>query len=99
MDRAQIQRIRELQPGSLLAPLSETQRVRLVTAMGEAERLMQASAVKISAERAASADAQWCLEQYFHELSERFDEIKRMWVASSAHHWFQKTGLQALGEQ
>jgi DNA-binding MarR family transcriptional regulator/ribosomal protein S18 acetylase RimI-like enzyme len=58
---------------SLLAPLSESQRQRLVAAMSEAERLMQASAVEIRAEAAASTDAQRCLQQYYEEIAERFD--------------------------
>jgi DNA-binding MarR family transcriptional regulator/GNAT superfamily N-acetyltransferase len=59
---------------SLLAPLGATERDRLVEAMAEVERLLSASAVQISVEPAASAEAQWCLQQYFRELSERFED-------------------------
>lgn len=58
---------------SILAPLGEFQQQRLVTAMGEVERLIQVSAVDISPEDPNNNDAIWCLEQYFMELSERFD--------------------------
>ena len=58
---------------SLLAPLSESQRQRLVAAMSEAELLMQASAVEIRAEAVAGTDAQHCLQQYYDEIGRRFD--------------------------
>jgi DNA-binding MarR family transcriptional regulator/GNAT superfamily N-acetyltransferase len=58
---------------SLLAPLSAGQRAQLVTAMAEVERLLRASAVEIQLESSNSADSVWCLEQYFHELAERFE--------------------------
>jgi GNAT superfamily N-acetyltransferase len=56
-----------------LAPLSAGQRARLVAAMGEVERLINASAVQITRETPGSSTARWCLEQYFHELARRFD--------------------------
>jgi len=58
---------------SVLTPLNDTQRARLVKAMVEAEQLMQASAVEVAPERITSAESQDCLEQYFAELRERFD--------------------------
>ena len=57
---------------SVLAPLSTTQRDRLIAAMAQVERLMRASAVQIKAEAPDSADARWCLEEYFRELAGRF---------------------------
>jgi DNA-binding MarR family transcriptional regulator/GNAT superfamily N-acetyltransferase len=57
---------------SVLVPLSPDQRGRLVAAMAEIERLMQASAVRIGAEAPNSADALWCIEEYFRELATRF---------------------------
>lgn len=41
--------------------------------MTEVERLMLASAVRIAAEPADSAEARWCVAQYFRELGRRFD--------------------------
>lgn len=58
---------------SLLAPLSVNHQNRLVSAMREVELLIQASAVELSLEDPNKVDAIWCLQQYFDELSERFD--------------------------
>jgi GNAT superfamily N-acetyltransferase len=58
---------------SVLTPLSPTQRKNLTAAMAEVERLMRASAVRIDAAPAESADARWCLTQYFSELAGRFE--------------------------
>lgn len=58
---------------SILEPLSVSQRTRLVAAMAEVERLLRASAVRISIEDPSSTDARWCLEQYFSELDARFE--------------------------
>ncbi len=58
---------------SLVEPLDTRQRERLVAAMAEVERLLQASAVTIGEEAADSRDAQGCIRQYLEELSRRFD--------------------------
>lgn len=58
---------------SVLAPLSAAQQARLVTAMSEVERLMQASAVTVETEPASSADARYCLSAFYQELARRFD--------------------------
>ena len=58
---------------SILDPLSAAQRDRMIAAMAEVERLMRASAVRIGAEAADSADAQRCIAQYFKENARRFD--------------------------
>lgn len=58
---------------SLLAPLGERQRERLLAAMGEVERLMRASSVTIEPVDPSSADARRCIEAYFRELEERFE--------------------------
>ena len=57
----------------MLAPLSARQRTRLIAAMGEVEHLLQASAVRFAIEDPSSADARWCLGQYFSELDARFE--------------------------
>ncbi len=57
----------------MLEPLGESQRARLVSAMAEVERLLRASAVRVATEDPGSADARWCLEQYFAELDARFE--------------------------
>jgi DNA-binding MarR family transcriptional regulator/GNAT superfamily N-acetyltransferase len=58
---------------SILAPLGPAERERLLAAMAEVERLMRAGAVVVMRERADSADATWCLAQYFAELARRFE--------------------------
>ncbi|MEW9806700.1 GNAT family N-acetyltransferase [Mesorhizobium sp. ZMM04-5] len=57
---------------SLLAPLSRSQRERLVAAMTEVETLMKAASIAIMPEPEDSADAQWCVASYFGELAARF---------------------------
>ena len=58
---------------SVLAPLTDRQRARLVAAMTEVERLLRASMVSLGVEDASTIDAQWSIEQYFAELNARFD--------------------------
>jgi DNA-binding MarR family transcriptional regulator/GNAT superfamily N-acetyltransferase len=57
-----------------LEPLSETERARLVDAMSEVEKLLNLSFTRISIEDPDSADAKWCIAQYFAELGERFED-------------------------
>ncbi len=59
---------------SVLAPLSDEQRARLVRAQAEVRRLLAVSMVSVTAEDPASEDARWCLSHYFAELAERFEE-------------------------
>lgn len=59
---------------SILQPLDRDQRARLLAAMDEVRRLLQAAAVEIAVEPPGSADARRCLAAYFAELAERFDE-------------------------
>ena len=58
---------------SILAPLTPSERERLLAAMAEVERLLSAGAVVVACEPAASEDAVSCLNQYFAELARRFD--------------------------
>jgi DNA-binding MarR family transcriptional regulator len=58
---------------SLIDPLDDRQRRRLVEAMGEVERLLRASAVVVEVAPPGSPDARWCLSRYLAELAERFD--------------------------
>ncbi len=57
---------------SILAPLDGPQRERLVAAMAEVQRLLEAAGVRIEVVDPASRDARWCVAQYFAELAERF---------------------------
>jgi DNA-binding MarR family transcriptional regulator/GNAT superfamily N-acetyltransferase len=58
---------------SLLAPLSDPQRDRLVGAMSEVERLLTAALVRIEVVDPTDPDAQFCVGEYFAELARRFD--------------------------
>jgi DNA-binding MarR family transcriptional regulator/GNAT superfamily N-acetyltransferase len=59
---------------SLLAPLSEGRRQRLVEAMATVERLLTAGLVEVAPEDPAGAAAQACLAAYFAEIDERFEQ-------------------------
>lgn len=58
---------------SLLAPLSDRQRARLVEAMATVERLLTAGLVEVGIEDPTSPAARFCLQSYFKELDARFD--------------------------
>jgi DNA-binding MarR family transcriptional regulator/GNAT superfamily N-acetyltransferase len=58
---------------SLLAPLNDRQRSRLLEAMETAGRLLTAGLVRLSVVDPASGAAQLCLRSYFAELDSRFD--------------------------
>jgi DNA-binding MarR family transcriptional regulator/GNAT superfamily N-acetyltransferase len=58
---------------SILAPLNESQRDKLASAMAEVERLLTASAVRVDEVAPTSRDAEYCLSHYFAELAERFE--------------------------
>lgn len=57
----------------VLAALTPTQQARLIDAMAVVEQLMKASAVDIAVEPPNTADALWCLKEYFNELAKRFE--------------------------
>jgi DNA-binding MarR family transcriptional regulator/GNAT superfamily N-acetyltransferase len=80
---------------SLLEPLGESQRVKLVAAMAQVERLLIASLVKIVVADPTSPDARWCFEQYFAELGERFDAgfDPTLSISAHAHELTFPTGL------
>lgn len=59
---------------SLIAPLTERQRSRLVEAASTVERLLTAALVQVGIENPASSDGQYCIGQYFNELDTRFDD-------------------------
>jgi DNA-binding MarR family transcriptional regulator len=59
---------------AVLSPLTDSQRERLVAAMGEVHRLLQAAGIIIERVDPASETARWCVAQYFAELDSRFEE-------------------------
>ncbi len=67
------QRSREM-AASLLTGLGDSQRRRLLAAMAEVERLLRASAITVEAADPSSAEARACIQAYFRELQERFDD-------------------------
>ncbi len=59
---------------AILTPLTQSQRERLVAAMTEVHRLLQAAGARIERVDPASPAARWCVSQYFAELASRFEE-------------------------
>jgi DNA-binding MarR family transcriptional regulator/N-acetylglutamate synthase-like GNAT family acetyltransferase len=59
---------------AILAPLSESQRERLVAAMGVVRRLLSVAGAGIDRVDPSSRSARWCVAQYFAELASRFEE-------------------------
>jgi ribosomal protein S18 acetylase RimI-like enzyme/DNA-binding HxlR family transcriptional regulator len=72
-ERAVLDRLSDDAAAAILGPLSRAQRTRLVTAMAEVERLLVASAVRVSGCDPRHPDARSCLRAYFSELARRFD--------------------------
>ncbi|WP_314174968.1 bifunctional helix-turn-helix transcriptional regulator/GNAT family N-acetyltransferase [Streptomyces winkii] len=59
--------------GSILEPLNERQRARLVAAMAEVDLLLTAGTVTLDTVDPGHPDAEHCLRSYFTELQERFE--------------------------
>jgi len=72
-ERDEIDRRADDHAWSLLAPLPEPQRQRLVDAMGQVERLLAAALVEIAPADPADPAADRCLQEYYAEIDRRFD--------------------------
>jgi DNA-binding MarR family transcriptional regulator/GNAT superfamily N-acetyltransferase len=72
-ERAVLDRRSDTLARSMVEPLNEAQRARLLSAMAEVERLLSASLVEIAAVDPAEDHARYCLGEYFAELDHRFD--------------------------
>jgi DNA-binding MarR family transcriptional regulator/GNAT superfamily N-acetyltransferase len=72
-ERAELDRRSDELAASILQPLDDRQRDRLVAAMAEVERLLAASMVHIAVLDPRHPDARHCVGEYFKELAERFD--------------------------
>ena len=72
-ERGELDRLSDRLVVSMLAPLGDRQRTRLLDAMDEVERLIRASSVSIGVEDPASDDAGFCIRSYYAELAERFE--------------------------
>ena len=73
-ERALLDRLSDDLARSFLSPLDESQQARLVEAMGVVERLLTAGLVEFEVADPAAPDARYCLEAYFDELDERFED-------------------------
>ena len=71
---AELDRLSDEAAVVLLEPLSTRQRDRLMTAMAEVERLLMASAVRISVCDPRHPDARRAVQAYIAELSQRFED-------------------------
>src|ERR1700761_8436545 len=73
-ERAEFDRLSDDAAVSLLGPLSERQRGRLVAAMAEVERVLGASGLMPGGRDPRDPDAWRCLRAYVDELAGRFDD-------------------------
>ena len=73
-ERKTLDRLADQAAGSVLAPLTGPQQARLVAAMTEVERLMRASMVTIAPADPRLPPARYCIQGYYDELAERFDD-------------------------
>ena len=72
-ERAQLDARSDDLARSLLAPLGDAQRARLLAAMADVERLLTAGLVAVAIEDPTSDAARFCLRAYVAELDARFD--------------------------
>jgi DNA-binding MarR family transcriptional regulator/GNAT superfamily N-acetyltransferase len=72
-ERAELDRLSNGLASRILEPLNDRQRTRLLEAMTDVERMIEASMIRFAVEDPASEDARWCLKQYFRELNQRFE--------------------------
>jgi DNA-binding MarR family transcriptional regulator/ribosomal protein S18 acetylase RimI-like enzyme len=72
-ERAVLDRRSDALAASLLEPLAAPERLRLVAAMAEIEKLLTAALVEIAPRDPSHPDAEHCLRAYFAELDRRFD--------------------------
>ncbi len=94
-ERAELDQRADTFARSLLEPLGESQRVKLVAAMAQVEQLLIASLVKITVTDPMSPDVRWCFEHYFAELGERFEAgfDPALSTAVQAHELMPPSGL------
>lgn len=72
-ERALLDRRSDALARGLLQQLSLSQQTRLLAAMDDVERLLTASQITIAIEDPTTADARWCLAQYYDEIGRRFE--------------------------
>ena len=94
-ERVELDRRSDRLAWTFLEPLNDEQRMKLVTAMTDVERLLTASMVAIAVEDPNTADARWCIQQYVTELNERFEagwDPSRS-ISADAHELVPPAGL------
>ena len=72
-ERSELDRRSDELVGSMLEQLDERRRARLIAAMHDVERLIEASMITTAVADPADPDSRWCIEQYFAELGDRFE--------------------------
>jgi DNA-binding MarR family transcriptional regulator/GNAT superfamily N-acetyltransferase len=72
-ERRELDRLSNELVSSILDPLAESDRDRLAEAARTIDRLLRASQVTVDVEDPGTADARWCLEQFYATLEERFE--------------------------
>jgi DNA-binding MarR family transcriptional regulator/GNAT superfamily N-acetyltransferase len=72
-ERAELDRRSDDAAAAILGPLTASQRDRLIAAMAEVERLMLASAIRVSVSDPRHPDARRAVGAYVAELAARFD--------------------------
>jgi DNA-binding MarR family transcriptional regulator/GNAT superfamily N-acetyltransferase len=73
LERAELDRRSDELAASLLASLDEARSRQLLEAMATVERLLTAGLVEFQVEDPTGPAAQYCLQSYFDELTQRFD--------------------------
>jgi len=97
-ERAELGRRSDELAASVLAPLSDGQRNRLVDAMDTVMRLLEAGLVQVEPADAASDDARRCLAAYYAELARRFPQgfDPGRSLHPDTHEYAEPTGLFVL---
>jgi DNA-binding MarR family transcriptional regulator/GNAT superfamily N-acetyltransferase len=72
-ERRLVDRLSDRLAASLLAPLDQAERARLLAAMKDVERLLTAAMVELRVLDPGQVDAQRCLRAYYAELDRRFE--------------------------
>ena len=95
-ERAELDRLSDGLAASMLEPLEQPQRARLVAAMDEVERLMRASLVTITVTEPAGADTvrletnRSLTEAIALYRKDGYREVEAFNSEAYAHHWFEK---------
>src|SRR5690242_16032720 len=72
-ERRELDRLSDDLASSILERLDVDDRAALTDAARTVERLLRVSEIEIASEDPGSADARWCIKQYFGVLAERFE--------------------------